>query len=215
MEKEYRIIGMNLGKSYMGIEIYLQECEDDNNCYIFNPIRYNNELDIVTKITKEKLSQIKCEYIHIDYIGGEYPTIMIDEDVLKNKMVDVDNELFTIEWDREARYPECKVNLALFTDEICTLSPEHKQERNINMSISEFFDEKYKNRDDKDNIFGVGMTDSEFRYFIIQYLLPDDWYVTDPLGKDQINEIAIYDILKEYSKKFKKELKKIKKNKNK
>lgn len=39
------------------------------------------------------------------------------------------------------------------------------------MTISEFFKEKYSARKDKDNIYGVGMSDTEFRHFIIQYLL--------------------------------------------
>jgi hypothetical protein len=73
------------------------------------------------------------------------------------------------------------------------------------MTISEFFNEKYANREDKDNIYGVGMSDAEFRHFIIEYLLPEDWYVSDPIGQSQINEIAIYEILNRFSKKFRKE----------
>lgn len=41
------------------------------------------------------------------------------------------------------------------------------------MTISEFFKEKYSARKDKDNMYGVGMSDAEFRHFIIEYLLPD------------------------------------------
>ena len=67
--------------------------------------------------------------------------------------------------------------------------------------------EKYINREDKDNIFPVGITDREFVKFAIDYLLGEDWYVVDPLGKDQINEIALYEILNKYSKKFRKERK--------
>lgn len=47
------------------------------------------------------------------------------------------------------------------------------------MTISEFFKEKYSVRKDKENIYGVGMSDTEFRHFIIQYLLPENWYVVD------------------------------------
>lgn len=75
------------------------------------------------------------------------------------------------------------------------------------MTLTDFLDEKYKSRTDKDNIYGVGMTDAEFRQFIIDYLLPDNWYVSDPLGQTQINEIAIHEILNKYSKKFRKECK--------
>jgi hypothetical protein len=75
------------------------------------------------------------------------------------------------------------------------------------MILTEFMDERYKNRKDKDNIFGVGISDAEFRSFIIDYLLGEDWYVTDPLGQTQINEIALYEILEKYSKRYKKECK--------
>lgn len=57
-------------------------------------------------------------------------------------------------------------------------------------------------------MYGVGMSDAEFRHFIIEYLLPDGWCVSDPLGQSQINEIAIYEILEKHSKKFRKEHKK-------
>lgn len=75
------------------------------------------------------------------------------------------------------------------------------------MILTEFMSERYKNREDKDNIFGVGVSDAEFRQFIINYLLGEDWYVVDPLGQTQINEIALYQILEKYSKRYKKERK--------
>ena len=75
------------------------------------------------------------------------------------------------------------------------------------MTLTEFMDERYKNRKDKDNIFGVGISDTEFRRFITDYLLGENWYVTDPLGQTQINEIALYEILEKYSKRYKKECK--------
>lgn len=73
------------------------------------------------------------------------------------------------------------------------------------MTITEFLNEKYENRPDKDNMFGVGISDADFRRFIIQYLLGDDWYVVDPLGQTQINEIALIEILEKYSRKYRKE----------
>lgn len=87
---------------------------------------------------------------------------------------------------------------------------EEKTERieRCRMTISEFFKEKYSARKDKENIYGVGMSDAEFRHFIIQYLLPENWYVVDPIGQTQVNEIAIYEILTRHSKKFRKERKK-------
>jgi len=73
------------------------------------------------------------------------------------------------------------------------------------MTLTEFMDERYKNREDKDNMFGVGVSDAEFRQFIIDYLLGEDWYVVDPLGQKQINEIALYKILEKHSKRYRKE----------
>lgn len=77
----------------------------------------------------------------------------------------------------------------------------------MGMTISEYMRKKYDEREDKDNIFGVGITDAEFRKFAIEYLLGEDWYVTDPLGQTQVNEIALSEILSKYSKRFKKEIK--------
>lgn len=82
------------------------------------------------------------------------------------------------------------------------------------MNLTEFMNERYKNRKDKDNIFGVGVSDTEFRRFIINYLLGEDWYVVDAIGQTQINEIALYEILEKYSKRYRKERKK-KKERNK
>lgn len=73
------------------------------------------------------------------------------------------------------------------------------------MTLIEYMNKKYAEREDKDNIFGVGISDAEFRAFIIDYLLGEDWYVVDPLGQTQVNEIALYDILEKYSRKYRKE----------
>lgn len=75
------------------------------------------------------------------------------------------------------------------------------------MTLTEFMNIRYRNREDKDNMFGVGVSDAEFRDFIIQYLLGEDWYVIDPLGQTQVNEIALYQILETYSKTYRKEKK--------
>lgn len=75
------------------------------------------------------------------------------------------------------------------------------------MKLTEFMGERYKNREDKDNMFGVGVSDAEFRRFIIDYLLGEDWYVVDPIAQIQINEIALYEILEKYSKRYRKERK--------
>ena len=78
----------------------------------------------------------------------------------------------------------------------------------MGMTITEYMKKKYDNREDKENIFGVGITDAEFRKFAIDYLLGEDWYVVDPLGQTQINEIALDEILTKYSSRYKKETRK-------
>ena len=83
------------------------------------------------------------------------------------------------------------------------------------MKILDYMQEKYDNREDKDNIFGVGISDAEFRKFAIDYLLGEDWYVVDPLGQSQINEEALFEILEKYSKRFRRERKAWKNNDNK
>lgn len=75
------------------------------------------------------------------------------------------------------------------------------------MTLIEFMDERYKNREDKNNIFGVGVTDAEFRKFIIDYLLGEDWFVVDSVRQVQVNEIALYEILEKHSKRYRKECK--------
>lgn len=59
----------------------------------------------------------------------------------------------------------------------------------------EWLDKKYAEREDKDNILPVGITDAEFREWAIRILLGDGWYVATPIGNDQINEIALEDII--------------------
>ena len=75
------------------------------------------------------------------------------------------------------------------------------------MTLTEFMNERYENREDKDNIYGVGVSDAEFRRFIISYLLGDDWYVVDPISQSQVNEIALCEILNKHSKRYRKEMK--------
>ena len=56
-------------------------------------------------------------------------------------------------------------------------------------------------------LVGVGVSDAEFRKFIIDYLLGEDWFVVDPIGQTQINEIALHEILEKYSRRYRKECK--------
>lgn len=80
-------------------------------------------------------------------------------------------------------------------------------------SYIDFIKEKESKREDKDNIYFTGITDREFVHFIIKYLLGDDWYVVDPLGHEQIIQIALEEILDKYSKEFRKEIKRFNKSK--
>ena len=82
-----------------------------------------------------------------------------------------------------------------------------------NVTFTEFMTDKYHHREDKDNMYGVGITDHEFVFFCIRYLLDDDWYVTDPISMNQINELALYDILEKHSEKYRKEKRKFSKSK--
>ena len=107
------------------------------------------------------------------------------------------------EWIANGYHIPEEINMKI-SEAIINGTPFPKEQR---MTLTEFMDERYKNRKDKDNIFGVGVSDAEFRTFIIDYLLGEDWYVVDPLGQTQVNEIALAEILSKYSKRFKKEIK--------
>lgn len=82
------------------------------------------------------------------------------------------------------------------------------------MNLTDFLNDKYAAREDKDNIYGVGISDAEFRTFIIDYLLGEDWYVADPIGQTQVNEIALERILEKYSRRYRKEIENFKKMRN-
>lgn len=76
-------------------------------------------------------------------------------------------------------------------------------------SYIDFIKEKESKREDKDNIYCTGITEKEFIKFAIKYLLGDNWCVADPLGYNQVIQMALEEILRKYSKKFKKELSKL------
>lgn len=61
---------------------------------------------------------------------------------------------------------------------------------------------KYINREDKDNVFGVGLTDKEFRDFVVRIFLCPKWYAVGPIGHDQVNEEIMYAILDKFDKKW-------------
>ena len=74
-----------------------------------------------------------------------------------------------------------------------------------NDTLTSYMKKKYEKQVDKNNLLYVGLTDTEFRKFIIDYLLGKDWYVVDPLSMAQINEVALYAILEKYSERYRKE----------
>lgn len=82
-----------------------------------------------------------------------------------------------------------------------------------NNSYIDFIVEKEINREDKDNIYCTGITEREFIKFAIKYLLGDNWCVADPLGYNQVIQMALEEILNNYSKKFRKEIKRFNKRK--
>ena len=70
--------------------------------------------------------------------------------------------------------------------------------KKISEEIREYdkwLDKRYAEREDKDNALPVGITDAEFREWAIRILIGDGWVVTTPIGNDQINEIALEEII--------------------
>ena len=76
------------------------------------------------------------------------------------------------------------------------------------------FTEWYLKHSDPDNIFSPGMCPDKAIDFLVQYLLPEDYWTTEITSSQAITEI-VYDILMKYSKKFRKEVKQCTKAKRK
>ena len=55
-------------------------------------------------------------------------------------------------------------------------------------------DEKYNNLD---NLYPVGISDKEFKNWILKILIPDFIY-TDPVNENQFNQIAVSEIIFRY-----------------
>lgn len=73
-----------------------------------------------------------------------------------------------------------------------------RQMKKISQEIREFdewLERKYAEREDKGNIFPVGITDGEFVEWAIRILLGDGWYTASPVNQNQVNEIAMEDII--------------------
>ena len=57
-----------------------------------------------------------------------------------------------------------------------------------------------------ENMITVPISNDKTIDILRSYLLGNDWYTVDPLSKEQTNTEIVYDILRKYSKKFRKEL---------
>jgi hypothetical protein len=66
---------------------------------------------------------------------------------------------------------------------------------------------KLENAKDPNNILPPELDFEKAFYFLKNYLLGEDWYVNYSGSAKQITTDIVYDILKKYSKKFRKELK--------
>ena len=73
-----------------------------------------------------------------------------------------------------------------------------KQRGKISEEIREYdewLERKYANREDKDSILPVGITDAEFRYWAIRILLGAGWHVEMTAWITHINEKALEEII--------------------
>lgn len=66
---------------------------------------------------------------------------------------------------------------------------------------------KLENAKDPGNTLPPELDFEKAIYFLKNYLLGEDWYVNYPGSPKQINTDIVYDILRKYSKRFRKELK--------
>lgn len=48
------------------------------------------------------------------------------------------------------------------------------------------------------NLYGKGITDSEFKDRIIKVLLGTGYYVADPISNNQVNEVVLEEIIQQY-----------------
>jgi hypothetical protein len=64
---------------------------------------------------------------------------------------------------------------------------------------------------DPDNLLAPPLNGNKGIDFLCAYLLGEDYYVVDPCNNEQGNTVIVYDILRKYSRRFRKELKKYRK----
>lgn len=75
------------------------------------------------------------------------------------------------------------------------------------MTFNDWLDEHW----DKNNIFPPSLDAQTAINFLTDYLLGEDYYIVNPLSTSQANCEIVNDILYKYSKKYRKEIRKLKK----
>jgi len=65
--------------------------------------------------------------------------------------------------------------------------------------------ERYNNRENKDNIFPIGIDDRKFVEIITNIFLGSDWYTPNPISHNQVNEEVLEEILFKITRKTSKE----------
>lgn len=128
---------------------------------------------------------------------------MSEELTPKEKKAEYDREYRKRNKERIAEYKRAwlRKNSLRVSDQRHEYYMKHKKEKQmkkISEEIREFdewLDKRYAEREDKDNILPVGMTDGEFVEWAIRILLGDGWYIAFPVNQDQVNEIAMEDII--------------------
>lgn len=84
-----------------------------------------------------------------------------------------------------------------------------KEMRSTNNNFIEWL--KTESQKDPDNMLPPSLDYESAIVFLKNYLLGEDWYVSYPGSAEQITTDIVYCILEKYSKKFRKELKRVKK----
>lgn len=67
---------------------------------------------------------------------------------------------------------------------------------------------KYRDREDKDNMYELGIKDAMMMHYLVGRLLEEYWIVTDSVGHNQRNEITLHDALYKYSHKYRRRYRK-------
>lgn len=84
-----------------------------------------------------------------------------------------------------------------------------KIKNNVDLKELKLYDEwnkeRYNNREDKDNICPIGISNQLFIEIIKNVFLGSDWYTSMPLSTEQVNEEILEEILFKITRKTPKE----------